>query len=466
MRAAIFVMLLLLACTQVPAPEPTSPITDLQATVEAITQPTATPTPDIEATVEARVAAAIPTSTPVPTPDLNATITAHTAAAMPTPVPAPTMTPTPTMQLTPIYRSSPVPIPTPSVADVVEAVRKSVVHIVTSLGGSGSGFIVDSAGYILTNAHVVDGQGRLTIMFDDGTRTSGTIEVSDAVRDIALVKVSTARNLAALPFAKTIREGTDVVALGYPLSYTIGENVTMTTGIVSSLRTYEGVDYIQTDAALNPGNSGGPLLNLSGEVVGMNTLGLRDSEGINFAIKYNILSRQVQIMIAQAETPPTPRPTPERPFGLEENLDFPISLYQGADLMGMDSTEVNFSEFFQGKPVVLNFWAGLCPPCRAEIPDFQRFHEEFGDRVTLFGLDVGPFTGLGSNQNGRELIEELGVTYPVGSTTDGNVMREYRILGMPSTIFMTRDGEIFRNWVGILDEAKLIEITEEMLALP
>ena len=162
-------------------------------------------------------------------------------------------------------------------------------------------------------------------MFDDGTRTSDTVKVSDAVRDIALLKVSTARNLAALPFAKTIREGTDVVALGYPLSYTIGENVTMTTGIVSSLRTYEGVDYIQTDAALNPGNSGGPLLNLRGEVVGMNTSRLRDSQGINFAIKYNILSKQVQIMIAQAETlptptprptaSPTPRPTPEGVFG-------------------------------------------------------------------------------------------------------------------------------------------------------
>ncbi len=346
----------------------------------------------------------------------------------------------------------------------METVRKSVVHIVTSLGSSGSGFIVDSAGYILTNAHVVDGQGRLTIVFDDGTRTSATVKVSDAVRDIALLRVITAHNLAALPFAKTIREGTDVVALGYPLSYTIGENVTMTTGIVSSLRTYEGVDYIQTDAALNPGNSGGPLLNLSGEVVGMNTSRLRDSQGINFAIKYNVLSRRVQLMIAEAEAPPTPRPTPERPFGLNANLDFPISLYQGDDILG--ATEINFSDLFQGKLVVLNFWAGLCPPCRAEIPDFQRFHEKFGDRVILFGLDVGPFTGLGSNQNGRELIEELGVSYPAGSTTNGNVVREYRILGMPSTIFMTRDGEIFRSWVGILNEAKLVEITEEMLALP
>jgi thiol-disulfide isomerase/thioredoxin len=149
-----------------------------------------------------------------------------------------------------------------------------------------------------------------------------------------------------------------------------------------------------------------------------------------------------------------------------EYFDFPISLYQGADMMGMSSTEVNFSEFFQGKPVVLNFWAGLCPPCRAEIPDFQRFHEEFGDRIILFGVDAGPFTGLGSNNNGRELIEELGVSYPAGSTTDANIIREYRVLSMPSTIFITSDGKIFRNWGGILDEAKLIEITEEMLALP
>jgi thiol-disulfide isomerase/thioredoxin len=150
--------------------------------------------------------------------------------------------------------------------------------------------------------------------------------------------------------------------------------------------------------------------------------------------------------------------------GLAANLDFPISLYRGDDILG--ATEINFSDLFQGKPVVLNFWAGLCPPCRAEIPDFQRFHEEFGDRIILFGVDAGPFTGLGSNNNGRELIEELGVSYPAGSTTDANIIREYRVLSMPSTIFITSDGKIFRNWGGILDEAKLIEITEEMLALP
>ena len=168
--------------------------------------------------------------------------------------------------------------------------------------------------------------------------------------------------------------------------------------------------------------------------------------------------------ITETPQPPTTDADSTVVGGLASNLDFPILLYQGADMMGMDSTDANFSEFFQGKPVVLNFWAGLCPPCRAEIPDFQSFHEKFSDRVTLFGLDVGPFTGLGSNRNGKELIEELGVSYPVGSTTAESVMREYRILGMPSTIFMTSDGEIFRNWGGILDEAKLIEITEEMLA--
>ncbi len=150
--------------------------------------------------------------------------------------------------------------------------------------------------------------------------------------------------------------------------------------------------------------------------------------------------------------------------GLAANLDFPISLYRGDDILG--ATEINFSDLFQGKPVVLNFWAGLCPPCRAEIPDFQRFHEEYGDRIILFGVDAGPFTGLGSNQAGIDLIEELGVSYPVGSTTDANIMREYRVLSMPSTVFMTRDGEMFQNRTGILDEAKLVEIAEEMLALP
>ncbi len=148
--------------------------------------------------------------------------------------------------------------------------------------------------------------------------------------------------------------------------------------------------------------------------------------------------------------------------GLKEAPKFVFNLYQGEDVLG--GSEFNLADL-QGKPLVLNFWAGLCPPCRAEMPDLQEFYDEFSDRVVLFGLDVGPFTGLGSNQSGVELIEDLGITYPAGTTTQESVVRDYKVLGMPSTVFITSDGKIFRNWTGILNRDKLAEITEAMLQL-
>ena len=129
---------------------------------------------------------------------------------------------------------------------------------------------------------------------------------SDGSRDIALLKVTAAGELTALQFANQIREGDEVVALGYPLD--LGESMTVTKGIVSALRTSGSVSYIQTDAAINPGNSGGPLLNVNGEVVGMTTSGYSGdvAQGIGFAIKFDVLVRRLPIMKGgQSITPPT-----------------------------------------------------------------------------------------------------------------------------------------------------------------
>ena len=142
--------------------------------------------------------------------------------------------------------------------------------------------------------------------------------------------------------------------------------------------------------------------------------------------------------------------------------DFRITVYQGEDSLG--GQEVNLSEVLaQGKPVVLNFWAGLCPPCRLEMPDLQAVHNAFGDQVVLFGLDVGPFTALGSNEDGRALIQELGVTYPAGTTSESSAVRDFQVTGMPSTYFIKPDGEVVRKWTGLLTEAKLSELVQELL---
>ena len=148
---------------------------------------------------------------------------------------------------------------------------------------------------------------------------------------------------------------------------------------------------------------------------------------------------------------------------LDPAPDFEFTIYQGDEHI-FGSGNLNLSSLI-GRPLVLNFWAGLCPPCQAEMPDIQEFYHEFNDRVSVFGLDIGPFTGLGSNQSGKELIDALNIVYPVGTTADASVGRKYALLGMPTTIFITADGKIFRSWGGLLNKEKLVEITEDMLAL-
>jgi len=110
------------------------------------------------------------------------------------------------------------------------------------------------------------------------------------------------------------------------------------------------------------------------------------------------------------------------PAGEKVAQDLSSTLYQGSDVLGEGNLTISS---LQGKPLVLNFWAGLCPPCRAEMPDLQEFYEENKDRVNLLGIDVGQFTGLGDQASAKALLEELDVTYPAGFTNYGGVMRDY-----------------------------------------
>lgn len=157
----------------------------------------------------------------------------------------------------------------------------------------GSGFVIDPSGLIATNRHVIEGASEITVTFPDGTSLAATL-VSAAVIDIALLKVLPEKPLPAVKWGDsfTLRQGTPVIAIGNPLGY----SSTVTTGIVSALdrdiRSSAYDDYIQTDAAINQGNSGGPLFNVKGEVIGVNTAIVTTSDaggsiGIGFAIPSN-----------------------------------------------------------------------------------------------------------------------------------------------------------------------------------
>lgn len=160
--------------------------------------------------------------------------------------------------------------------------------------GQGTGFIISPDGYILTNHHVVGDADKVTVKLNDGREFEAEVKGSDEKTEVALIKIE-ANGLTALPLGDSdkIRVGDWVIAIGNPF----GLEHTVTTGIVSArgrgdVSITDYADFIQTDAAINPGNSGGPLLNLNGDVIGMNTAIYSRSGGymgIGFAIPVNMI---------------------------------------------------------------------------------------------------------------------------------------------------------------------------------
>jgi thiol-disulfide isomerase/thioredoxin len=160
-------------------------------------------------------------------------------------------------------------------------------------------------------------------------------------------------------------------------------------------------------------------------------------------------------------TPAADQKSPQEILALP--ADFDLVLYQGEEELG--ARELSLSEALHiGKPVVLNMFAGLCPPCRIEMPDLQEVYNEHKDRITLVGVDVGPFTALGSAEDGLDLLEELKVSFPAGTTLDASVVRSYRVIGMPSTFFIKTNGEVMKKWTGLLTKEKMNELVEPLLS--
>lgn len=176
--------------------------------------------------------------------------------------------------------------------------------------GQGSGFIVDSSGIVLTNAHVVSGADTVTVTLRDGRTFQGEVKGADETMDLAVVKIE-GSDLPVAPLGKSddVQVGDWAIAVGNPL----GLDNTVTLGIVSTLNRSSSqvgvpdkrIDFIQTDAAINPGNSGGPLVNDQGEVIGINTAIRADAEGIGFAIPIDT-AKSVQDRLARGEQIPHP----------------------------------------------------------------------------------------------------------------------------------------------------------------
>ena len=140
--------------------------------------------------------------------------------------------------------------------------------------------------------------------------------------------------------------------------------------------------------------------------------------------------------------------------------NFSFNLYQGEDIVGSGTNQL---AQLKGTPVVLNFWARLCPPCWTEMPDLQEFSEEFEGEILLLGIDIGQFTGLGTPRDASKLLDAMGITYPAGFTDDRAVVEQYEVLAMPSTVFIDRHGGIFKKWTGALDREIVTTLAKTML---
>lgn len=260
-----------------------------------------------------------------------------------------------------------------TVTEVVDQVRDSVVHInVTKSnrsgpGGSGSGFVITPDGYIVTNSHVVREARELQVALADGDVHSASLVGDDPDSDLAVIRV----NAPALPHVSfgnsgVLRAGQIAVAIGNPLGF----QQTVTTGVISALgrtmRAQSGrlmENIIQTDAALNPGNSGGPLLNSRGEVIGVNTAMIPSAQGICFAIASNTaefiaawLIKEGRIRRAwlgiQAQTAPI-HPRIARHLGLKQTqgvLILQVEPGSPAALAGLREGDLLIG--FKGQPIV------------------------------------------------------------------------------------------------------------------
>jgi S1-C subfamily serine protease len=304
------------------------------------------------------------------------------------------------------------------VADVFARVGPSVVRIVTGQG-LGSGWLVDPKGYIITNNHVIaDAQnGRVRVSFTGLFETFGQVVGADPDSDVAVVKVEDLPQDAKpveLGDSDQARVGQMTIAIGNPL----GQDRTVTTGIISAIgRTiaeetsnYQIGGAIQTDAAINPGNSGGPLLNSSGQVIGMNTAILSQSgasSGIGFAVPVNLIKKVSQALISQGKY--------DHPYlgvGLRDvtTLDARQNNLPSAGILiapnGSDSPVAQAGLNGQAILVAIN---GTQVTSSEEVIAFLELKTKPGDTVTL--------TVVGSNGQKQDLAVKLGARPNVADRT-------------------------------------------------
>ena len=359
-------------------------------------------------------------------------IVSHAPTAVPVAAPVSVPTTAPTAQPV-VVNSNPGTTPAvtnltvnsnSAIIDTVKKVEPAVVTVINTLSdqsspfgssvapqASGSGVIIDPQGHIITNNHVVDGAARLDVIFSDGSKSQATLVGTDPVSDLAVIQVRV-QVPASVPLgdSNALQLGETVIAIGSPLGSYRGS---VTVGVVSGLnRSVEGTSQeglIQTDAAINHGNSGGPLMNLAGQVIGINTLIVRDTssgdvaEGLGFSIPSNTVQYVSQQLIAKGK------------------IDYPFIGVQYTDNNPQRAGQLNLSG--QTGIVVLQVTPGS-PAAQAGLQvndiilavDKSKIDENHSLRSILFKYHVGDQVTLQVQRGSKQLSIKIKlVSRPSGS---------------------------------------------------
>ena len=210
-----------------------------------------------------------------------------------------------------------------SIADVTENALPSVARIVTGTG-SGTGFIVNEGGLVVTNKHVVEGSTRVSVRMAEGSEYQGSVTKRHPTLDLAYVSIDSSRTFTPIAIGDSdeVRVGAEIIVIGFPLASSLGAEPTVSVGIVSAKRD----NRLQTDASVNPGNSGGPLLDMFGQVVGVVVSRVveangRPISGIGFAIPINEVKSELGGQVTPGTALPTPTPTPFPTIGPPPDIE-------------------------------------------------------------------------------------------------------------------------------------------------
>ena len=179
-------------------------------------------------------------------------------------------------------------------SEIIDYAIKKVVNVKT-LHSAGAGFFVDSRGYIVANYHILNGETSIEVQTFDGETYNAEIIGKDVETDLLLLKIPGVFDKLELADSDEIEIGEKVIAIGNPL----GLSFTVTEGIVSGLKRegMNGLDvYVQTDVTLNPGNSGGPLINQDGKVIGINNFKVSNAESLGFALESNVIREKINLI--------------------------------------------------------------------------------------------------------------------------------------------------------------------------